>query len=96
MLSGLANAAGVDRSLTGALPAGAGSGPGQARPRRKLHDPFGLRGAVALVTGGARSIGRASALALARAGCAVGVVDVLDCPRTRWRRSKPAAAGHWR
>jgi NAD(P)-dependent dehydrogenase (short-subunit alcohol dehydrogenase family) len=41
-------------------------------------DLLGLRGKLALVTGGARSIGRGCAVELARAGCDVAVVDVGD------------------
>jgi NAD(P)-dependent dehydrogenase (short-subunit alcohol dehydrogenase family) len=37
-----------------------------------------LDGQVALVTGGARGLGRATALALAREGCRVAVADVLE------------------
>jgi NAD(P)-dependent dehydrogenase (short-subunit alcohol dehydrogenase family) len=39
-------------------------------------DRFGLDGGVAVVTGGASGIGREVALTLARAGAAVGIVDV--------------------
>ncbi|HYF07129.1 MAG TPA: SDR family oxidoreductase [Acetobacteraceae bacterium] len=40
-------------------------------------------GRVAIVTGGARGIGRASSLALARHGFAIAVVDVRDEPMAR-------------
>ncbi|MFT4040360.1 MAG: SDR family oxidoreductase [Thermomicrobiales bacterium] len=41
------------------------------------NDPFRLDGQVAVVTGGARGLGQAMAVALAKAGAAVAVVDVL-------------------
>jgi 3-oxoacyl-[acyl-carrier protein] reductase len=37
---------------------------------------LGIRGRVALVTGGARSLGKADALALAAEGCTVAIVDL--------------------
>ena len=40
--------------------------------------PADLRGQVALVTGGARGIGRSSAMALARGGADVVVTDLLS------------------
>jgi NAD(P)-dependent dehydrogenase (short-subunit alcohol dehydrogenase family) len=42
------------------------------------HSLLGLWDTVALVTGGARSLGRGCALALARAGCHVAIVDIAD------------------
>ncbi|MFI5042936.1 MAG: SDR family oxidoreductase, partial [Acidimicrobiales bacterium] len=73
MLSTLANAAGVDASLE----------PGPTVPTRPApfamdNELLGLRDAVALITGGARSIGRGCALLLARAGCHVVVADIAD------------------
>jgi len=50
-----------------------------AIPEREL---LGLWDSVALVTGGARSLGRGCALALARAGCDVAVADIADASET--------------
>ena len=41
-------------------------------------DLLGLEDTVALVTGGAQSIGRGCAVQLARAGCDVAIVDLID------------------
>jgi NAD(P)-dependent dehydrogenase (short-subunit alcohol dehydrogenase family) len=41
-------------------------------------DLLGLEDAVALVTGGAQSIGRGCAVQLARAGCHIAIVDIAD------------------
>jgi 2-dehydro-3-deoxy-D-gluconate 5-dehydrogenase len=43
-----------------------------------ILDQFKLDGKIALVTGGARGLGRAMALALAEAGADVALADVLD------------------
>ena len=50
-----------------------------ASPEREL---LGLWDCVALVTGGARSLGRGCALALARAGCHIAVADIADASET--------------
>jgi NAD(P)-dependent dehydrogenase (short-subunit alcohol dehydrogenase family)/alkylhydroperoxidase family enzyme len=121
MLSGLANAAGVDEAgdvvpevavapegeapagdtpagdtpagdtPAGDTPAGAaraglapagdardGAAPDWHRPEQGADELLGLRDAVAIVTGGSRSIGRGCALLLARAGCHVVIADLLD------------------
>jgi NAD(P)-dependent dehydrogenase (short-subunit alcohol dehydrogenase family) len=41
-----------------------------------VNDPYSLRGVKALVTGGRRNIGRSIALALAQAGCDLGINDI--------------------
>jgi len=41
-----------------------------------------LKGKVVLVTGGARGLGRADALALAEAGADVVIADILDAEKT--------------
>jgi len=73
MLSMLANSAGVDHAF------------GQPEDGSRLpaafgidDDLLGLRDAVAIVSGGTRSIGRGCAVALARAGCRVVIADVAD------------------
>jgi NAD(P)-dependent dehydrogenase (short-subunit alcohol dehydrogenase family)/alkylhydroperoxidase family enzyme len=74
LLSGLANAAGVVE--------GADSLPERRDTAATVDELLGLRDAVALVTGGARSIGRGCALLLARAGCHVVVADLADATGT--------------
>jgi len=73
MLSMLANSAGVDDAIGGAE-----GGPPLPAPFGIDDDLLGLRDAVAIVTGGTRSIGRGCAIALARAGCRVVIADMAD------------------
>ena len=47
-----------------------------------ILDIFKLDGKTAVVTGGARGIGQAYAVALAQAGADVALVDVIDCAET--------------
>jgi len=86
MLSTLVNAAGTDAALASPPPTDA---PGLRLAASAADAPWlgswrtpdqllGLTDAVALVTGGARSIGKGCALQLARAGAHVVVADVLD------------------
>ncbi len=54
-------------------------------------------GKIALVTGAAAGIGRATAVALARAGARVMASDIVECDRLahhgRWRRGAQSAGG---
>ncbi|MCD7098355.1 SDR family oxidoreductase [Stenotrophomonas sp. MMGLT7] len=70
MIGGLAAAAGIAALGTGAAAAQA--------PSRPAPERLPLAGRVAFVTGAARGIGRASALALSRAGARVALVDIGD------------------
>jgi 3-oxoacyl-[acyl-carrier protein] reductase len=51
--------------------------------KTRISGPIDLRGKVAVVTGGARGIGKALCVALAREGSDVVVCDVLPTDETR-------------
>ena len=57
-------------------------------------DLFRLDGHVALVTGGARGLGQAMATALAQAGAAVCVVDILPADETLTLIAATGQPGH--
>src|SRR4030081_357908 len=68
----------------------------RAALRARAHAGAGMRdmrGRVTLVSGGARGIGRASALALARAGSAVAVGDVREGQAAEGAAEVKAAGG---
>lgn len=81
-----AGVAGLMAAGAGAGVAGAGvAGAAQGQPGESAAGQSGgeLRGQVALVTGAARGIGRATCVALARAGADVVALDIAS-PRARY------------
>ena len=58
-----------------------------------LADSGALKGRVALITGAATGIGRASALLFARAGARVALVDVREAELARTEADVRAAGG---
>ena len=53
-----------------------------------ILDQFKLDGKVAIVTGGARGLGRAMAMAVAEAGADVALVDILDMSEAKTQIEK--------
>src|SRR5207244_6068485 len=52
------------------------SSPSASRTSRGSRMDLGIRGKIALVTGAARSLGKADAVALAAEGCAIAILDL--------------------
>src|SRR5687768_10588834 len=69
-------------------------GSAQNDRERAMTDNIRLDGKVAIVTGGARGLGRAMALALAEAGARVVAVDLIAENLARVEREAEAVANH--